>query len=180
MPVFEEVVAGEDDLLTLPMRDADNELHEYVIKPVSGEWWWKFAALNAVMQANAVGELADPKDVALGNQLNSLGSAGLRMLVLGENNVTAMLADGISGADIQRSINTAFAWHASGGDNDAALRVWSGKAPIPSTTSTNTGEAPATRTRASSSGTTSRRKSKPASTPKAAASLGPTYSGTAT
>lgn len=159
MALFEEVEAGDADLLTLPIRGQDGELHQYVIRPVSGEWWWKFAALKTVMQAQELGTLPQKADLDLASELNGLGSAGMRMLVLGEDNVKAMLADKVSGADIQRAINTAFAWHASGGDDEEALRVWSGKARTPSPSSANTAAAATTKRRASGSSTTSRRKS---------------------
>lgn len=161
MTLFEEVVPSDDDLLTLPMRGADGELRSYVIKPVSGRWWWKFAALKTVLQAQQLGDLvtAQQKDIDLASELNGLGSAGMRMLVLGEDNVTAMLADGVSGTDIQRAINTAFAWHASGGDSAEALRVWSGKVQTPSPSSASTAAAGTTKRPASGSSTTSRRKS---------------------
>lgn len=162
MPEFDVVETMPDEQLVLPIKGADGEIHRYTIQPVTGDWWWKFAALRQVLSDAEMGTTSAKEDIDLASTLETLGSSGMKALCLGVDVAKQMLTDGVSGADMQRAIRTAFAWHASAGDNDIAKREWSGKvtpteAPS-STTSSNTGAARTTKRRASTSGTTSRKK----------------------
>lgn len=162
MPEFDVVEALPDEQLVLPIKGADGQVRRYTIPPVSAEWWWKFAALRQVMTDTEMGTAPAEEDIDLASSLHSLGTAGMKSLCLGADVAQQMITDGVSGADMQRAINAAFAWHASAGDAEQAKRAWLGKgmtttAPS-SKTSSSTGAASTTRRRASSSGTSSRRK----------------------
>ncbi len=66
---------------------------------------------------------------------------------------------------INRCAFTALMWHASGGNNDAALAAWTGKARSPRTPSGKDGDAASATSSASTRSTSTRRKSSPASKP---------------
>lgn len=174
MPRFEAVETLPDEPLVLSLKGRDGTVRDYEIQPVDAETWYKFSALGQVFEAASAGQKPNAADAEVADQLaDELGALGLQRASLGADNVSAMLADGVSAPDFRRAYTTALVWHTSGGDTDRAMSVWTaGKAPTPSPDptpetesstspdSTSTAAVSATRRPASGTGTSSRPKRK--------------------
>lgn len=165
MPRFEAVEQLPDESLVLPLRGRDGTVRDYIIEPVDAETWYRFSALGQVFEAARNGYQPAKADAEAVEKLTEeLGAMGLQRKSLGDDVVTAMLADGVSGPDFRRAYTTALVWHTGGGATEQAMEVWNaGKAPASppapttdSTTTTGTGEARKTQSPDSGTGTTSR------------------------
>lgn len=170
MPTFEpfEMETGPDESLHLAVPIAGRDPIVITVEPVSAEWWLRFAALKQVIDDVGANRTPSGEDETAAAEVQPLGQVGLRTKLIGKENLDKLIEAGVASNVLQRVQTTAFVWHATGMDDDAALRVWLGKAstptPIESTSETSTSDSTAsantTQRPASTKATTSRQRSK--------------------
>lgn len=163
MPRLKPIQTVPDEPLELPLMTKDGTFHLYRVQPASGEAWFRFSALGQAFEDSFNGRAVNSSDALAVDEIADLGVAGVHRMNLGGDVLDAMLADGVSAADIRRANTTALVWHVSGGDMTKAEAAWEKGEATPDSTSINTGPANTTKLRKRSSSTTSPTRSSPGS-----------------
>lgn len=156
-PAFDAVdeATGEPRTITLPMAGADGQVRDYVIGEGTGAEMLRLWAVQSIFRSTKSNRLPPPGDV---ETVNGLSQRDMMDMALGHDIVERALTDGVPMPTLQRAIAAATAFRL--GDMDAAQAAWSGKAPSPKTRSGKTGGGGGATRKASTSGTSTRRKSK--------------------
>jgi hypothetical protein len=163
MPRLKPIQTLPDEPLELPLMTSDGTFHLYRVQPATGEAWFRFSALGQAFEDASGGRAINSGDQVAVDEITKLGVVGLHAATLGGDVVAAMLADGVSAADIRRAHQTALVWHVSGGNTERAEAAWELGEATPESTSTTTAPASSTPLRKRSSSTTSPTTSSPSS-----------------
>lgn len=153
MPTFPVSTSLNEDLV-LPITGSDGTVREYTIKVPRAAEMVQISAMNTTLIKALAGRIPTGSDTST----TDLGVADTQRILLGQSVFDAMMADGISGPDLQLAVQTVNIWVMSNCDDEKALEHWLGKAPAVKTPSDKTGAAaPTTRRRNSGNGTNSRK-----------------------
>ena len=132
MPRFASIPALVEEDLVLPIPGADGVEREYRIKPATAA---QFLTLQ-VVAANEKGQEVSGADREALESIKTFEEVWAQ--TLGLDTVRAMVKDGISSQFFRRASQTAYQWHITGGDSEAALGVWLGKGQTESPTDSET------------------------------------------
>lgn len=145
---------GTPKTITLPMKGADGKVRKYVIGEGTGIDMLRLWAVQAVYQASTLKTRPTDGDAKV---VDAMSQQEMFEMSLGADVTAAVMSDGVPIPTVRRAVEAATAFRL--GNLEAAKAVWSGKVPTKATRSAKTGGAGSKTKRASTSGTSTPKKS---------------------